>query len=98
MTPARSTAAIIVDAWWTKRRGSAAIGRRQRLGLRLMPAPDADTERAWRDATAGMARQLKEHGLEEVAVDWYAKLPEQSPGGKFRAVIPLQTKRTGGEH
>lgn len=69
-----------------------------RLGVRLMLAPGADAERAWRDATVGLAKLLEEHGLEEVAVDRDAKPPEQSPGGKFRAVIPLQAERTEEEH
>lgn len=39
---------------------------------------------------AAITRLLAEHGLEHVAVELAAKLPEQSSGGKCRTVIPLR--------
>ncbi len=68
-----------------------------RLALRLKLAPGADADRAWGDATSGLAVLLAEHGLETVAVDRDERPPEQSPGGKFREVIHLPEKRREGE-
>ena len=59
------------------------------LRLRLRPAAGTDPDRAWRTAEAGLARLLAEHGLGHVAVERAVEPPEQSPGGKYRRIIPL---------
>lgn len=59
------------------------------LRVRLRPAANADPDRVWQEVHAAITHLLAEHGLEHVAVERAAEPPEQSPGGKYRAVIPL---------
>ncbi|QIN81084.1 phenylacetate--CoA ligase family protein (plasmid) [Rubrobacter marinus] len=60
-----------------------------RLSVRLLPAPGADPERVWRAVRAEVARLLSEHGLGHVAVERAEEPPEQSPGGKYRTIVPM---------
>ncbi len=60
------------------------------LRVRLRPAPGADGERVWREVRAEIAGLLASHGLGHVAVERAEELPEQSPGGKYRAIVPLR--------
>ena len=59
------------------------------LRVRLLPSAGADPGRAW-EAVHGAIRQLlTEHRLDHVTVEHAGEPPEQSPGGKYRTVIPL---------
>ncbi len=62
---------------------------RTRLRVRLRLTPGADAERVWQAARAEIARVLAQRQLGHVTAERAAELPEQSPGGKFRAVLPL---------
>lgn len=59
------------------------------LDVRLRLAPTADSDRAWQAVRTEMLRLLASHELHHVAVERARELPEQSAGGKYRAVIPL---------
>ncbi|HEY3684174.1 MAG TPA: hypothetical protein VGL93_14090 [Streptosporangiaceae bacterium] len=61
-----------------------------RLRVRLRVAPDADTDGVWRGVRAGIGGLFGEHGLAHVTLERAEEPPEQSPGGKFRSVIPLE--------
>jgi phenylacetate-coenzyme A ligase PaaK-like adenylate-forming protein len=60
------------------------------LRVRLRPAAGADQERMWQAVQAEIARLLAEHRLSYVTVERASEPPEQGPGGKYRAVVPLQ--------
>jgi phenylacetate-CoA ligase len=60
------------------------------LRVRLRPAPGVDPERAWTAVRAEITRLLSERGLGHVSVEHAAEPPEQSRGGKYRTVVPLQ--------
>jgi phenylacetate-CoA ligase len=60
-----------------------------RLRVRLLTAPGADPERIWHALETDLGRLLREHGLAHVALERAAEPPEQSPGGKYREVVPL---------
>lgn len=61
------------------------------LRVRLRPASSAgaDPERVWRAVRAEITRLLTGHGLGHVTVERAGEPPEQSPGGKYRTIIPL---------
>ncbi|QIN85421.1 phenylacetate--CoA ligase family protein (plasmid) [Rubrobacter tropicus] len=59
------------------------------LRVRLRPAAGADPESVWRAVQDEITRLLASHGLGHVAVERAAEPPEQSPGGKYRTIIPL---------
>jgi len=59
------------------------------LRLRLRLEPGAEADGVWRTVHTELARMLAEHGLQHVSVERGEEPPEQSAGGKFRAVIPL---------
>lgn len=59
------------------------------LRVRLRPAPGADPERVWQAVRGEITRLLGEHGLGHVSVERAEELPAQSPGGKYRPIIPL---------
>lgn len=65
-----------------------------RVRIRLRLAPRGDPDRVWAEAIAGIDAMLAKHDLRHVAVERANELPEQSPGGKFREVVPL-TVSTG---
>lgn len=58
------------------------------LRVRLRAAPGTDPDRVWQAVHAGIARLLAEHRLDQVTVERAEEPPEQSPGGKYREVIP----------
>ena len=60
-----------------------------RLRVRLQTSSSADPNRVWDAVHGEIARMLAQHDLTHVAVERAQEIPEQSPGGKYRAVIPL---------
>lgn len=60
------------------------------LRLRLRPADGAEQERMWQAVHAEITRLLTAHQLGNVTVERAEELPEQTPGGKYREVIPLR--------
>lgn len=61
------------------------------LRLRLRLADGVDPDRVWQKALTEVGGLLSQHKLEHVTVERAAELPEQSPGGKYRTVIPMST-------
>lgn len=59
------------------------------LRVRLRTAAGADPEVVWRAVRDGIPRLLAGHDLGHVTVERAAEPPEQSPGGKYRAIVPL---------
>lgn len=59
------------------------------LRVRLLVAPGAEPNRVWQAAHTEITRMLTQHQLFHVTVERGEESPEQSPGGKYRAVIPL---------
>ena len=59
------------------------------LRVRLKPADGADPERVWPAVHAEITRLLTDNKLEHVTVERAEEPPEQSPGGKYREIIPL---------
>ena len=59
------------------------------LRVRLRPGRGADPERVWQAVRGEITRLLAAYKLEHVAVERAEEPPEQSPGGKYRTVIPL---------
>lgn len=59
------------------------------LRVRLRSVAGADQERMWHAVQQEIRGMLSEHRLRHVAVDRASEPPEQSAGGKHRAVIPL---------
>ncbi len=59
------------------------------LSIRLQPTPGADPERVWQTMHTEITRLLTDHKLDHVTVTRAAEPPQQTPGGKYRAVIPL---------
>ncbi len=60
------------------------------LRVRLRPAAGVAPDQVWRAAHTEIARVLAEQGLTHVAIERAEEPPEQSPGGKYRPVIPLR--------
>ena len=65
-----------------------------RVRLKTAGPAGADTERVWRSVIDGIAGLLASHGLGHVAVERAGEPPEQSPGGKYRTVVPLDRGRS----
>lgn len=59
------------------------------LRARLRPASGADPEQVWQAVRGEITRLLSAHNLDHVTVERAEEPPEQSPGGKYRTVIPL---------
>jgi phenylacetate-coenzyme A ligase PaaK-like adenylate-forming protein len=59
------------------------------LRVRLRPAADTDPDRVWQAVRSEIARLLAERRLGQVTVVRAEEPPEQSFGGKYRTVIPL---------
>lgn len=57
------------------------------LRVRLRAATNPD--RVWGTVQSELRRLLADHGLAQITVERAEEPPEQSPGGKYRAVIPL---------
>jgi phenylacetate-CoA ligase len=62
------------------------------LRVRLRYASGADQERVWRDVGDELHRLLRDHGLAGVTIERADELPEQSPGGNYRTVLPLRPR------
>lgn len=62
-----------------------------RVGLRhvLGASPDG----VWQQVYSDLAQLLAEQGVRQITVECAAESPEPSPGGKFRAIIPLKQER-----
>lgn len=60
-----------------------------KLRVRLRLASGADPNRVWQAVHTEITRLLARHRLDHVTVERAEELPEQSPGGKYREVIPL---------
>lgn len=59
------------------------------LRVRLRFTMGADPNRVWQSVHAEITRVLQEHGVAHVTVERAEEAPEQSTGGKYRAVIPM---------
>jgi phenylacetate-coenzyme A ligase PaaK-like adenylate-forming protein len=59
------------------------------LRVRLTMMQGADYERIWQKVQCAIRRMLDENKLEHVTIERSNEAPEQSPGGKYRTVIPL---------
>ena len=59
------------------------------LRIRLRPRPDVESDRLWQAVHDELSRPLAEHHLGHVAIEHADEPPQQSPGGKFREVVPL---------
>ena len=59
------------------------------LEVRVRAAPAADREVIRQAVQKELAELLTEHELQHVTVEHADEAPEQSPGGKYRKVIPL---------
>ncbi|QFU14737.1 phenylacetate--CoA ligase family protein [Microvirga thermotolerans] len=60
------------------------------LRVRLRYAAEADADRVWQVLHAELMRLLTANGATHVRIERAKEPPEQSPGGKFREVIPLR--------
>jgi len=60
------------------------------LRLRLQAAAGADPGRVWQAVHTGITRLLDDRHLGHITVERAEELPAQSPGGKYRTVIPLR--------
>lgn len=60
------------------------------LRVRLKPADGSDPERVWQSVRAEITRFLADNNLDHVTVERGDESPEQSPGGKYREIIPLR--------
>jgi len=60
------------------------------LQMRFRSAGGADPDQVWQAARAAIAHLLAEHGLDQVTIEHTGEPPKQSPGGKYRTVIPLK--------
>ena len=60
------------------------------IDVRLRITPGADADHTWSAVDAELKNVLAKHGLSVVSVRRGSEPPKQSPGGKFRTVIPLQ--------
>ena len=59
------------------------------LRVRVRLAADSDAERVCQAVRAALMRLLRQHDLEHVTLELADEAPEQSPGGKYRKIIPL---------
>ncbi len=60
------------------------------LRVRLHLTDSADPDRVWQAVHTEIAHLLSKHKLNHVTVEHAEEPPEQSPGGKYREVIPLK--------
>ncbi|MGK5545123.1 phenylacetate--CoA ligase family protein [Streptomyces sp. URMC 127] len=59
------------------------------LRVRLLPAAGADPDGVWQTVLQELTRLLAGNGLGHVSVQRADEPPRQTPGGKYRTVIPL---------
>lgn len=62
------------------------------LRVRLKIADGADRDHVWQAVHSELTRLLSERKLNNVKVERVKEPPEQSPGGKYREVIPLSMR------
>ncbi|WP_416972976.1 phenylacetate--CoA ligase family protein [Streptomyces sp. 4F14] len=60
------------------------------LRVRLATAPGADPDTVWRASHDELTRLLADHHLDDVTVERAEEPPHQTPGGKYRTVVPLR--------
>lgn len=60
------------------------------LCVRLRLSHGADPDRVWEAVRTELTRLLARHQLDHVTVERAEEPPEQTPGGKYREVIPLR--------
>lgn len=63
------------------------------LRVRLCFAHGSDPGRVWQAVHTELTRLLARHKLDHVTVEHAEELPEQSPGGKYREIIPMENER-----
>jgi phenylacetate-coenzyme A ligase PaaK-like adenylate-forming protein len=59
------------------------------LRVRLYPAAGTSLDQVWQAVQSEISHVLAEHQLDHVEVERAEEPPEQSPGGKYREIIPL---------
>lgn len=59
------------------------------LRVRLQTANGDDADRVWQTVRAEITHLLTEHKVTDVTLELADEAPQQSPGGKFRRIIPL---------
>jgi phenylacetate-CoA ligase len=59
------------------------------LRVRLRLAPLADADRVWQQVHAEITYLLTEHQVGHITLERAKEPPQQSPGGKYRTIIPL---------
>ena len=57
--------------------------------MRLYPAAGTSLDQVWQAVQSEISHVLAEHRLDHVEVERAEEPPEQSPGGKYREIIPL---------
>lgn len=67
------------------------------LRVRLLVEAGADPEAVWQAVRDGLTRLLADHRLGHVRLERAEEPPEQSAGGKYRPVIPLEPNREAGQ-
>ena len=61
------------------------------LRVRLRTAADAEPDHVWQEVNAGITRVLTEHKLDRVSVERAEEPPQQSAGGKYREIVPMNS-------
>ncbi|WP_020575735.1 phenylacetate--CoA ligase family protein [Actinopolymorpha alba] len=59
------------------------------LRVRLQPSAGADADRVWQAVRDEITHLLTEHKADHVTLERAEEPPQQSPGGKYRRIIPL---------
>jgi hypothetical protein len=60
------------------------------LRVRLVAAPGADADTVWRASRDELTHLLADNLLDDVTVERGEEPPHQTPGGKYRRVVPLE--------
>lgn len=63
---------------------------RASVRLRFKPSTGSDAESVWQSLRKSLEQSLSNHGLAHVAIERAGEPPEQSKGGKYRLVVPLE--------
>ncbi|KOG62386.1 coenzyme F390 synthetase [Streptomyces griseoflavus] len=64
------------------------------LRIRLLPATDADPDHVWHSTHQELTRLLTDNKLDHIAIQRAEEPPQQTPGGKYRTVIPFDQPDT----
>jgi len=97
-TSEESFVSLFRDARKARKSEPAALAERRRVRLADMvaharahsPAEAADPNQVWRKMESEIVELLREHKLTHVRIERAEEPPEQSPGGKYRTVVPLK--------